>query len=200
MAYVSIRLDILEKGLAMNGKQIPLWARIAIVLVTLVTCFSIVGILKSGTSNTSSPSQAEITQEQTPAPTPEPTPAPEPEKPANQVFDTDFGTLEYHNIQDAVGNAVVGFMFTNKTDVTVSGYPENLVVNGQFNVQSLGGVQSVSGIGAGNSGAVAFTFGVPTQTTLESVSEITSISGDFRVYPVDSVTETIGYIHFDVLV
>lgn len=184
----------------MNGKQIPLWARIAITLVVLIAGFSIIGILKSGTSNTSSPSQAEITQEQTPAPTPEPTPAPEPEKPANQVFDTDFGTLEYRNIQDAVGNAVVGFMFTNKTGVTVSGYPENLVVNGQFNVQSLGGVQSVSGIGAGNSGAVAFTFGVPTQTTLESVSEITSISGDFRVYPVDSVTETIGYIHFDVLV
>lgn len=179
-----------------ESKQVPLWARIAIVLVILVASFSIIGILKSGTSSTSSPSQPKTAMEQAPAPEPEA----EPETSTKQIFDTDFGTLEYRSIQDAAGNAVVGFMYTNKADVTISGYPENLVVNDQFNVQSLGGVSSMSGIDAGNSGAVAFTFGVPTQTTLESVSEITSISGDFRVYPTDHTSETIGYIHFDVMV
>jgi flagellar basal body-associated protein FliL len=93
-----------------------------------------------------------------------------------QVVDADAATVEYRGTQDAMGNAVVSFALTNKTDARVVVAAENIVVNDQFDVQSLTG--SVTPIGPGNTGAVAITFGVPTQTTLNGVGDLKTISAD----------------------
>ena len=177
----------------MNGKQMPLWARIAIVLVTLVTCFSIVGILKSGTSNTSSPSQAEITQEQTPAPTPEPTPAPEPEKPAKQIFENDTIRAEYRGMQN-IGNAMFTFYVTNKTDQKVTVGTENLAVNGQYDVTALGGAE----IQPGHTASLGFFFGVETQTPLSGPDDVKVLTGDIVMF--GNGIERVGSIEFAVYV
>jgi flagellar basal body-associated protein FliL len=103
-------------------------------------------------------------------------PAQEPAKPQRQVVDADAATVEYRGTQDAMGNAVVSFALTNKTDARVVVAAENIVVNDQFDVQSLTG--SVTPIGPGNTGAVGITFGVPTQTTLNGVGDLKTISAD----------------------
>ena len=93
-----------------------------------------------------------------------------------QVVDTDAATVEYRGTQDAGGNAVISFALTNKTDSTVLVAAENILVNDQFNVQSMTG--SMSPIEPGKTGSVAITFGVPTQTTLSGVSDLKTISAD----------------------
>jgi hypothetical protein len=93
-----------------------------------------------------------------------------------QVVDTDAATVEYRGTQDAGGNAVVSFALTNKTDARVVVAAENIVVNDQFDVQSMTG--STTPIEPGETGSVTITFGVPTQTTLSGVSDLKTISAD----------------------
>jgi Na+-transporting methylmalonyl-CoA/oxaloacetate decarboxylase gamma subunit len=109
-----------------------------------------------------------------------------------QVVDTDVATVEYRGTQDAMGNAVISFAFTNKTDARVVVAAENIVVNDQFDVQSLTG--SMTPIGPGNTGAVGITFGVPTQTTLAGVSDLRTISADLVMLEDEHPTNRVAVV------
>lgn len=108
-----------------------------------------------------------------------------------QVFDTDAATVEYRGTQDAVGNAVITFAVTNKTGGPVSVYFENVVVNGQFNIEAMGGTEVP--IEPGNTGAASLAFGVSVQTTLDGVADLKTLSADLVLYG-DSATEPIATV------
>ena len=95
---------------------------------------------------------------------------------AAQTFEGDSATAEYVGTQDAAGNAVVTFSVTNGTDRTVIVSGENVVVNGQYAVQALGG--SNMPIGPGQTGAVSLTFGVSVQTPLGGTSDMETLAAD----------------------
>ena len=95
---------------------------------------------------------------------------------AAQTFEGDFAVAEYVGTQDAAGNAVVTFSVTNETDRTVMVSGENVVVNGQYAVQALGG--SNMPIGPGQTGAVSLTFGVSVQTPLGGTSGMETLTAD----------------------
>lgn len=95
---------------------------------------------------------------------------------AAQIFEGDSATAEYVGTQDAAGNAVVTFSVTNGTDRTVMVSGENVVVNGQYAVQALGG--STVPIGPGLTGAVSLSFGVSVQTPLGGTSDMETLAAD----------------------
>lgn len=116
-----------------------------------------------------------------------------------QAFDSELATVEYRETIDSTGNAVVLFSLTNKTDRTLMATGENILVNGQYQVQSLGG-SDISGIAPGATGQVSIVFGVSTQTPLAGVSDLETISADFVLRDSDNMTETVGTVHVDVTV
>ncbi|MDO4538757.1 MAG: hypothetical protein Q4B54_11400 [Coriobacteriales bacterium] len=118
------------------------------------------------------------------------------EQPA-QVFDNEFATAEYRDTIDSTGNAVVNFALTNKTSNRVMVASENIVVNDQFNVQSLGG--SVAPIDPGNTGSVSLVFGVSVQTTLAGVSDMHKLSADLVLHD-ESTFDVVGSVHVDVTI
>lgn len=114
-----------------------------------------------------------------------------------QTFSSDYADVEYQGTQDVAGNAMVTFMVTNKTDVTVMVTSEGLVVNDQFNIEALGGSQAP--IAPGNSGMVPLTFGVQTQTTLSGTDDMETLSGELVVMDNQSF-ERLGTVPFSVSV
>lgn len=148
-----------------------------IVVITIVACFAIIG--SAASSDDSSSEQPAAVDAGQPA-----------EQPA-QVFDNEFATAEYRETMDSTGNAIVSFAFTNKTGSRVMVAGENIVVNDQFNVQSLTG--SVTPIDPGNTGAVNLSFGVSVQTTLAGVSDVHTLSAEL-VMRDDSTFEVVGSI------
>lgn len=136
----------------------------AIMAVTLVAVVMVIvgSCGKVSSSSATSPKAAQSAQEAA--------------RPQAQVIDTEAATVEYRGTQDAGGNAVISFALTNKTGSTVLVAAENILVNDQFNVQSMTG--SMTPIESGKTGSVAITFGVPTQTTLSGVSDLKTISAD----------------------
>lgn len=130
--------------------------------------------------------------------TTEPAPVAEPEQqaePSTQVFEGSVASAEYRGTLDSTGNAIVSFMVTNNSDQAVSAYFENVVVNGQFNVQVMGGTEVP--IDPGNMGAAQMVFGVPTQTTLSGVDELETLEADLVLYT-DSPVEPVDTIHVSV--
>ena len=155
----------------MDGKRVPMWARIAIVLVTLVAAALIVVLLVGGLGvGDGGGTQGDAT-EQTP-------------DDSAQVFEFQSMSVEYRDTQDVTGNALVSFAVTNRLDVPVRVMFEGVVVNDQFDVQTLGG--SNEDIAPGDTGAASISFGVPTQTTLEGTEDLTSVAAD--VVLVDATT------------
>jgi len=96
-----------------------------------------------------------------------------------QTFDYEQCTIEYRGTQDAAGNAVVTFAFTNKLDATVMVAPENVVVNGEYAVQALGGSQVP--IASGQTGAVSLSFGVSVQTPLAGTDDLETLKADLII-------------------
>lgn len=130
--------------------------------------------------------------------------APEPEGEAQeraeepaQVFETDLASVEYRETMDSTGNAMVLFSFTNKTDRTVMVSGENVVANGEYQITPLGG-SDISGIQPGATAQVSVVFGVSTQTPLEGVADLETLSADLVMRDVDHLTETMGSVHVDV--
>jgi hypothetical protein len=121
-------------------------------------------------------------------------------EPTAQVFDSDLGTIEYKGLQDMNPYVYVPFMFTNKTGVTVSVMPANMVVNGQYNVTMLGGSSPLAPIEPGKTGAVTFSLALEQQTGLTSMADIQTISGDFELRDDANINNIVGYIHVDVTV
>ena len=168
----------------MVKKKMPLAMRLLFMFVALVVggCAGIMFVQSmSGGSATQGPSEA---------------PVEEPE-PSVQVFEYDEATVEYGGIQDVAGNAMVTLYLTNRTDATVDVVPENIVVNGQYAVESLTG--SVTPIGAGETGAVTLTFGVPVQTPLSGTGDVESLSADLVLVD-HSTFERIVYVPVSVTI
>ena len=118
-----------------------------------------------------------------------------------QVFDSDLATIEYRDLVDAAGNAVVRFALTNKTDRLVYATTQNMVVNGQYDVAVLtqSGMLSMDGIQPGHTSVIAPTFGVSNQTALSGPSDIETLDGVFEILDAET-NETLGTIPFSVVV
>lgn len=116
-------------------------------------------------------------------------------EPSAQVFDGSVASAEYRGTQDSGGNAVVTFAVTNNGDQALSAYFENVVANGQFNVEVMGGTEVP--VDPGNTGAASLMFGVPTQTTLSGVDELETIDADIVLYA-SSPLEPVDTIHVSV--
>jgi hypothetical protein len=114
-----------------------------------------------------------------------------------QVFDADVATAEYKDTQDIAGNAMVTFSLENKSDKTVMVGSDNLVVNGQYSIESLGG--SPVNIAPSTTGSVSLTFGVSTQTELSGTSDMETLSGELVLYDADGYDE-IGRVPFDITI
>lgn len=121
------------------------------------------------------------------------------EETSAQVFETDQARVEYRETIDSTGNALVLFALTNNTDHTLMVASENVVANGEYQVETLGG-SDVSGIQPGNTGQVSIVFGVSTQTPLSGVDELETVSADLMLRDSDQLTETVGTIHVDVTI
>ena len=116
-------------------------------------------------------------------------------EPSAQAFDGSVASAEFRGTQDAGGNAVVTFAVTNNGDQALSAYFENVVANGQFNVEVMGGTEVP--VDPGNTGAASLMFGVPTQTTLSGVDELETIDADIVLYA-SSPLEPVDTIHVSV--
>jgi len=114
-----------------------------------------------------------------------------------QVFDADVATAEYKDTQDIAGNAMVTFSLENKSDKTVMVGSDNLVVNGQYSIESLGG--SPVNIAPSTTGSVSLTFGVSTQTELSGTYDMETLSGELVLYDADGYDE-IGRVPFDITI
>jgi hypothetical protein len=158
----------------MDGKRVPMWARIAIVLVTLVAAALIVVLLVGGLGvGDGGETQGDAAEQTEQVP-----------DDSAQVFEFQSMSVEYRGTQDVTGNALVSFAVTNRLDVPVRVMFEGVVANDQFDVQALGG--SNEDIAPGDTGAASISFGVPTQTTLEGTEDLTSVAAD--VVLVDATT------------
>lgn len=115
----------------------------------------------------------------------------------SQVFDSDIATVEYRDTQDVAGNAMVTFELENKSDKKVMVGSDNLVVNGQYSIKSLGG--SPVDIAPSTTGSVSLTFGVSAQTELSGTSDMKTLSGELVLYDADGYDE-IGRVPFDVTI
>ena len=109
-----------------------------------------------------------------------------------QVFETVAATVEYRDTQDVAGNAMVTFSLTNATDRTVMVTGENVVVNGQYAAQALGG--STVPIGPGETGAVSLSFGAQVQTPLSGTSDMETLSCDLVLLDNDSLTTELARV------
>lgn len=116
-----------------------------------------------------------------------------------QVFETDQASVEYRETVDSTGNALVLFSFTNNTDRAVMVSGENVLVNGEYQVTPMGG-SDIGGIQPGATAQVSVVFGVSTQTPLEGVDDIETLSADLVMRDVDHLTETVGSVHVDVTI
>ncbi len=166
-------------------------------LVAIVAVFAaaaIVGILFGTKQSPDEPDPAQTVAETELQQEPE---AQEEPEPSAQVFEYDEATVEYGGIKDVAGNAMVTLYLTNRTDATVDVVPENIVVNGQYAVESLTG--SVTPIGAGETGAVTLTFGVPVQTPLSGTGDVESLSADLVLVD-HSTFERIVYVPVSVTI
>jgi hypothetical protein len=147
----------------MAKKKTPLATRLLLMLAALAVGIG-VGLMFARNAPSGSGTQA---------PTEEPE---ETQEPAAQMVETDAATVEYRDTQDVAGNAVITFALTSKLDVPVTVVPENVVVNGQYDVTALGG--TTAPIQPGHTGAVSLTFGVDVQTELSGVDELETVSAD----------------------
>ena len=110
-----------------------------------------------------------------------------------QAFDTDVALVKYRDkMEPSQGNVMVSFSLENKTDSTVVVGAENIVVNGEYAVEVLGG--SAAPIGPGQTGSVAETFGYAVQTPLQSVDDIKSLSCDLVMHDNDSMSNVVGSV------
>lgn len=121
------------------------------------------------------------------------------EEVATQAFESDQARVEYRETIDSTGNALVLFSFTNNTDKTVMVAGENVVVNGEYQITPMGG-SDIGGIQPGATAQVSVVFGVSTQTPLEGVSDLETLSGDLVMRDVNHLTETVGSVHVDVTI
>lgn len=164
-----------------NGKKPPMAVRIVAVVGALVIGLLgglLVIVLLEGNGNGEAQGTQEARQEATGS--------------GAQVFETDAATVEYVGTQDAAGNAVVTFSLTNATDRAVMVTGENVVVNGQYAVQALGG--STMPIGPGETGAVSLSFGVQVQTPLGGTSDMETLSCDLVLLDNGSLTTELGRV------
>ena len=149
-----------------NGKKPPMVTRLAAMLAALLIGggigLAVVGLTAGGGADAPQESQDARPVEQADE--------------GAQAFESDVARAEYVGTQDAAGNAVVTFSVTNSTDRTVMVSGENVVVNGQYAVEALGG--ATVPIGPGQTGAVSLTFGVSVQTPLGGTSEMETLSAD----------------------
>jgi len=116
-----------------------------------------------------------------------------------QAFETEQARAEYRETMDSTGNALVLFSFTNNTDRTVMVASENVVVNGEYQITSMGG-SDLNGIQPGATAQVSVVFGVSTQTPLAGVSDLKTLSADLVMRDVDHLTDTVGSVHVDVTI
>gem|GEM_PF-6530226 len=112
---------------------------------------------------------------------------------AEQAFDTDVALVKYRDkMEPSQGNVIVSFSLENKTGSTVMVGAENVVVNGEYAVEVLGG--SAAPIGPGQTGSVAVTFGYAVQTPLQGVDEVKSLSCDLVMHDNDALTNVVGSV------
>ena len=157
----------------------------AAVVASIVMALSL-GACGGSNSNKSADASKEEAQEQT-------------EEKPSQVFESDQVRVEYRETIDSTGNALVLFALTNNTDRPLMVASENVVANGEYSVTTMGG-SDTSGIQPGTTGQVSIVFGVSTQTPLEGVGDLTSISGDLVLRDSDHLTEEVGMVHVDVTI
>jgi hypothetical protein len=114
-----------------------------------------------------------------------------------QTFETDQALVEYRDTQDVAGNTMVNFALTNKTESTLMVGSDNLVLNGQYSIKSLGG--SATDIAPSMIGSVSLVFGVPAQTDLAGTSDIQTLSGELVLFDADEMQE-VGRVPFNVVI
>lgn len=152
----------------------------------------VIAVSGCGKSQSDAPKTEETAQEVVKESAPEP---------SAQVFDSDLATIEFKGLQDVNPYVYVPFMLTNKTGTTIDVYPsDNMVVNDQYNVTMLGGSSPLSPIEPGNTGAVTFSLALEQQTGLTDMSEIHSISGDFKLCEAGHISNVVGLVHVDVTI
>lgn len=154
-------------------------------LVAIVAVFAaaaIIGILFGTKQSPDAPDPAQAVAE---APQ-----EPEAQDEAAQAFQADGVTVEYRGTQDAAGNAVVTFAVTNGTDVAVNVRFDNVVVNGQFDIEAMGGNEVP--IQPGHSGAASIAFGVSVQTTLGGVDELETLSADVTLVDAETFEDLVS--------
>ena len=110
-----------------------------------------------------------------------------------QVFEGDGARATYRDAMEPTqGNIMYNFAFENNTDSTVMVSGENVVINGEYSVETLGG--SAAPIAPGTTGSVSLTFGYSVQTPLQSADEIHSISCNLVMRDNDSLTTVVGSV------
>lgn len=110
-----------------------------------------------------------------------------------QVFEGDGARVTFHDTMEPTqGNIMFNFALENNTDATVMVGGENVVINGEYSVETLGG--SAAPIAPGTTGSVSLTFGYSVQTPLQSADDIHSISCDLVMRDNDSLTTVVGTV------
>ena len=110
-----------------------------------------------------------------------------------QVFEGDGARVTFRDTMEPTqGNIMFNFALENNTDRTVLVGGENIIINGEYSVQSLGG--SATPISPGTTGSVSLAFGYSVQTPLQSADEIHSISCDLVMRDNDSLTTVVGSV------
>lgn len=113
-----------------------------------------------------------------------------------QVFESDLATVTYRDAMEATpGNAMFNFELDNKTGSALMVSGDALVVNGEYSVQALGG--AAIPIEPGTKGSVSLAFGYSVQTSLTSMDEIKTLSGELVL--IDNGTyDELGRIPFSI--
>ncbi|MBQ6521846.1 MAG: hypothetical protein IJI15_03320 [Atopobiaceae bacterium] len=107
-----------------------------------------------------------------------------------QAFEAEGTRAVFKGITEPTkGNAMVNFALDNQTGSTVIVGAENVVVNGEYSVGTLGG--SATPIQPGTKGAVGILFGYTVQTPLTSVDEIRTVSCDLVLLDYSSTSKVL---------
>lgn len=160
--------------------------QVAIAALLLLTLS--LGACAGSSGNTSSADEAS-TNEQTEQ-------AAEPANQEGQVFENDAAKVTYRDkMEPTQGNAMYNFELENKTAGTVMVSGENVVVNDEASVETLGG--SATPIQPGTTGSVSLVFGYTVQTSLQAMDEIHQLSGELVMRDNDTLDE-VGRVAFSI--
>ena len=120
-------------------------------------------------------------------------PAGEQAAPHEQTFESEAAIVTYRDKLEATpGNAMVNFALENRTGSAVMVSAENVVVNGEYSVEVLGG--SAAPIAPGATGSVSLAFGYSVQTPIQTVDELRTLACDLVLRDNDALTSVVGSV------